>query len=235
MASLIQLLPGLPQSREFAGTSPHTWEVYLLSAIVAMVIMTRFLRPGHFSKLSVALGSFGLANQMFRKQEGMDWPSLPLMINTILIVALEGSRATTEIWPDVGWSSPALFLVFTVVLAAALTLSRVIHPAVAAMFGFQSEQQLYDAHFVLALQLLGIVLLPLVLVEVFIEELRLTVWLLSLAAVAAMLVLTWGRGLILSRPFWSSRPAHFFLYFCALYVVPLVIAAKAFANYVLEK
>lgn len=227
------LLDAATGDRVFALQGMSGWEVYILLFAAGSVALVRWLRPDHLANLWTAVISFKLANQMFRGQERYEWPVFVLTSNTVILIALLISDIVQQ-WGDAAFDHGQLFLISWISIAVALTL-RAIGPSVlSGFFNAKAEQLLYDAHYLMSVQCMGLVLLPLMIVASLITEVRAAALMAVLGVVALIACFTVARGLVTAQAHLARRPGHFFLYLCALYVVPLMVGVKLFTDYILE-
>jgi hypothetical protein len=227
------LQAGMGSVREFEVGGAAEWQVYLLLAMIVALALLRLARPQHLEALWTAMLSLKLANQMFRKQERIEWPSMLLMLNTITLASLFASQLMFS-WTAVDLGRPELFLVLIGVFSAVMLLRLVVPSSLAGLFEARDDQRLYDSHMLMVLQVLGLVLLPLVVIATVVSETRIVMGWTVLALAGCAVIYLWMRGLVIAGKHWSSRPVHFFLYFCALYVAPVLLVLKAASHYILE-
>jgi hypothetical protein len=231
----ILLQVGSSDGRSFFPSLAPDWEIYLLLVMVGVVAIIRMLDPAHLSNLWIAFTSFKLANQMFRTEQRYTWSTLALMTNAVVVLAVATASAVEQWIVSDTISYGNLVLMLTGCLSVGFLLRFTVPVSIAGQFKARQEQELYDAHWLLALQCFGLFMLPLVIAGKTLPGLS---WLMiALAVVTAGFTILFAlvRGVLLSAAHWHQRPAHFFLYFCALYIAALAVAARAFANYVLEK
>ena len=217
--------PHLPQNKDYL--------FYLLVGIVLLVAIIKQLFPKYFSNLFRLL--FEASFRQKQKREQLMQETLPSLMMNILFIIVGGLfiaiLANTYNWLHTSfwW----LIIYSITVLALVYIFKYIVIQFTGWVFNAKEPASTYSFIVFLINKIIGVALLPLLLLLAFSSG---SIWDITMTIATSVIILLFLFRYILSltiiRSTLNINPLHFFIYLCAVELMPMLIIYKVLFNYI---
>jgi Domain of unknown function (DUF4271) len=205
---------------------------YVLTGLILFVALIKQLFPKYFFNLFRLL--FEASFRQKQRREQLMQETLPSLLMNILFV-LTGGLMVALIADHYGWLKSAfwwLVLYSITILALAYMFKYMVIQFTGWVFNARESASTYSFIVFLINKMIGVALLPLMLLLAFSSG---HVWDISITLAAGLVILLLVFRYIISlriiRGTLNINPLHFFIYLCAVELMPMLIIYKVLFNF----
>ncbi len=205
------------------------WMAGILVIALSIIGFVRTIFQRYFRSLFQAVVNMKQAKQIYEEQvSALSFSAFVLNINFLLTISLFLYLFVQELmfpFPFEQLKGYGLMLGIAIVLYFVRYVSL---KGLYFLFPQLEEVDFYNFHFFLVNKIAGIVLIPFLFIIAFSGSLAASIAFYSSAGLLAiLLVVHFGRGVIVSRRYWQNDVFHFFLYICTLELAPSLVIIKS--------